>query len=644
VIYRTHSAKTLFCFQEKNLLIERIRDMTKKITEEQSSVGAVVVAGAGIAGMQAALDLAEAGFKVYLVESGSLGWQQSAKRISAQHFLCSMSAKLLAVQTHNSIELIENATVEGIQGSPGNFLVTIGSITAPSTTGKSRKVKKASSLNHLEVVVGALIFAPGFNALTAPANYDCKSELRTLTCKYGFSIQGKKTAQGKPGILQTTSQPGIFVAGESSAADGSIAGSSVAALAAEFLARRRGSLVSEKQYPPERRVSGEEPCIGVFMCRHLLSDEKEFSGIANSARKLPSVALAEELPYMCSSEALQRIKSAIAEQGLNRVIAVSCNPRAQEALFQEALAEAGLNRYLLEMIDGRSAGQAIDTVSLRMIAARTRLLEPLKQISGAVIQSGLVIGSGLSALSAALSLANQGFDVYLAEQKHEENAASSKLKRTRENADISTVKRALQKQIASHKKIQIFSDARITDFSGHAGSYTTTLSNNGAAKVLNHGIVIVESGQQQKDLSLLMKIPVTADGAFLRPDALLPLDLACGGMFCCGLEDSAAGVSGSIIQGRAAAGRAATILAKRELILSSIVSVVDQEYCVACLSCVRDCPYHAAAIAEEGVAFIEPAECRGCGICVSACPRAAIELKHYTDKQILAQLAALAES
>ena len=115
-------------------------------------------------------------------------------------------------------------------------------------------------------------------------------------------------------------------------------------------------------------------------------------------------------------------------------------------------------------------------------------------------------------------------------------------------------------------------------------------------------------------------------------------------MFCCGFEDSAAGISESIIQGRAAAGRAATILAKRELILSSIVSVVDQEYCVACLACVRDCPYHAAAIAEEGVAFIEPAECRGCGICVSACPRAAIELNHYTDKQILAQLAALAEA
>jgi len=628
------------------LLKERLRDMTKKITEEQPIVGAVVVTGAGIAGMHAALDLAEAGFKVYLVESGSLEWQQSVKHRAAQRLLCSISAKLLAVQTHHCIELIENAVVEGIQGSPGNFLLTVSSITAPSATGKAGKQKKTSSRNQREIVAGAIIFAPGSNALTAPAKHDFKSELRSLARKHGFTISGQQTTREKNRTPQTTSKQGIFVIGDSSADDGSVAGSSAAALAAEFLARRRGSLVAEKQYPPERRISAEEPCVGVFMCRQMLADEKEFRGIVASARKLPSVVLAEELPHMCSSDALQRIKSSIAEQGLNRVIAVSCNPRAHEAPLQETLAEAGLNRYLLEMIDGRSAGalQAPDTVSLRMAAARARLLEPLREIASVVVQSGLVIGSSLSALSAALSLANQGFDVYLAEQKHEETAVSSKPKRTRENADISTVKRALQKQIAGHPKIQVFSDALITDFSGHAGSYTTTLSVNGAAKVLNHGIVIVESGQQQKDLALLMKIPLTADEAFLRPDSLLPLDLACGGMFCCGFENSAAGVSESIIQGRAAAGRAATILAKRELILSSIISVVDQEYCVACLACVRDCPYHAAAIAEEGVAFIEPAECRGCGICVSACPRAAIELKHFTDKQILAQLAALAES
>jgi heterodisulfide reductase subunit A-like polyferredoxin len=590
--------------------------------------------------MQAALDLAEAGFKVYLVERDSLNRQQSAKRGSAQRILCSMSEKLLAVQMHQNIELMEKAAVEKIQGSAGNFMMTIGSIAAPSATGKSGKVKKASPKNQIEIVAGALIFAPGFTSLTALKKSDFKSELRMLARKHGFALSQKQTTRDKYSTPQTTSKQGVFVAENSSADDGSIAGSSTAALAAEFLFRRRGSLVAEKQYPPQRRVSGEQPCAGIFLCRQMLADEKQSRSVVNSACTLPSVALVEEVSHLCSFNALQQVKSAVAEQGLNRVIAVSCNPRAHEAQFQEVLAEAGLNRYLLEMIDGSSAGETVDTVSLRMAVARACQLEPLKEISGTVIQSGLIIGSSVSALSAALSLANQGFTVYLAEQKHEETASPAKIKRARKNADLATAKRALQKQITNHPKIQVFRDARITDFSGHAGSYITTLAVSGAAKVLKHGIVIIESGQQQKDLALLMKIPVTAEGAYLQPDSLLPLDLACAGMFCC---NSLGDLTESLIQGRAAAGRAATILAKRELILSSIVSVVDQEHCVACLACVRDCPYHAAAISEEGVAFIEPVECRGCGICVSACPRAAIELKHYTDTQILAELAALAE-
>jgi heterodisulfide reductase subunit A-like polyferredoxin len=256
-----------------------------------------------------------------------------------------------------------------------------------------------------------------------------------------------------------------------------------------------------------------------------------------------------------------------------------------------------------------------------MAVARARKLEPLKEVTSGVVQSGLVIGSGVSALTAALSLANQGFDVYLVEQGPSDGSAAA---------------RSLQKKVEGQNKIKIFSHALITSFAGHPGSYVTTITVNGDEKVLKHGIVIIEPGQAPDALAALLKIPVAADGSYVQQSALQPLDLACGGIFACGSGD----MSNSIIQGLAAAARAATILAKRELVLSSIISVVDPERCVACLSCVRECPYRAAAISEERVSFIEPAECRGCGICVSACPRRAIELKHCTDEQILAELAA----
>ncbi|MCX5903090.1 MAG: 4Fe-4S binding protein, partial [Proteobacteria bacterium] len=392
---------------------------------------------------------------------------------------------------------------------------------------------------------------------------------------------------------------------------------------AELLSPARGALVREKKYPAEMSVAGKERAVGIFICRQMLSGQKSAEGIIAGARKMSAVVHAEALPELCSMASLQRVQEIIDEQGLSRVVAVTCDPEAHAPLYQEALAEAGLNRYLLEMPDRGAAGHALDV--LRMAVARARKLEPLKEVTSDVVQSGLVIGSGLSALTAALSLANQGFEVYLVEQGP---------------SDGSDAARSLQKKVAGQNKIKIFSHVLITSFAGHPGSYVTIIMVNGDEKVLKHGIVIIEPGQAPDALAALLKIPLAADGSYVQQSALQPLDLACGGKFACGNGD----MSNSIIKGLAAAARAATILAKRELVLSSIVAVVDPERCVACLTCVRDCPYHAPAISEERVSFIEPAECRGCGICVSACPRRAIELKHCTDEQILAELAACTDA
>ena len=70
------------------------------------------------------------------------------------------------------------------------------------------------------------------------------------------------------------------------------------------------------------------------------------------------------------------------------------------------------------------------------------------------------------------------------------------------------------------------------------------------------------------------------------------------------------------------------------------VSVVDADKCVACLTCVRSCPFNVPKINDDGVAYIEAA-CQGCGICASLCLRKAIKLQHYTDEQVMAKSAVL---
>ncbi len=107
----------------------------------------------------------------------------------------------------------------------------------------------------------------------------------------------------------------------------------------------------------------------------------------------------------------------------------------------------------------------------------------------------------------------------------------------------------------------------------------------------------------------------------------------------------------TMVQAKAAASRAATILSQPTIAAGGVVAVVDSSKCTACLTCVRICPYLVPKIMANvtgigniiGAAYIEAAICQGCGICAAECPAKAIALMHYRDAQMTAKVEALFE-
>jgi heterodisulfide reductase subunit A len=151
-------------------------------------------------------------------------------------------------------------------------------------------------------------------------------------------------------------------------------------------------------------------------------------------------------------------------------------------------------------------------------------------------------------------------------------------------------------------------------------------------------------GDQEHPIATHFKLPLNADGFFMEAHMKLrPVDFASEGNFLAGLAHGPKPLKDTIAQAEAAAARAVTILSRERLYLPGEKAWVEEERCVACLTCVRACPYHVPQVGDKGVAEIEPAACHGCGICTSACPRKAIQLANYTDQEILAKVAALAE-
>jgi heterodisulfide reductase subunit A len=137
-----------------------------------------------------------------------------------------------------------------------------------------------------------------------------------------------------------TSKPGIYVSGAFSSPkdipDTVAQASGAAAMASGIISDKRWTETAEKDYPPERHVSAEEPKIGVPVCRCGINigGVVDVPDVVEYAKSLPGVVHAEENLYTCSQDTQERMAEKIKELGLNRTIVASCTPRTHEPLFR----------------------------------------------------------------------------------------------------------------------------------------------------------------------------------------------------------------------------------------------------------------------------------------------------------------------
>jgi heterodisulfide reductase subunit A len=141
----------------------------------------------------------------------------------------------------------------------------------------------------------------------------------------------------------------------------------------------------------------------------------------------------------------------------------------------------------------------------------------------------------------------------------------------------------------------------------------------------------------------MLKASVGLDGFFLeRHPELAPVETAIEGVFLAGTVQGPKDIVDTVAQASAAAAKAAVFLAHDRVRLDPAVAVVDPEICRGCGDCVDICEFQAPALHETefGVyaAEINASLCKGCGTCASWCPSGAITARHFTDRQVLAQI------
>ncbi|HUX98435.1 MAG TPA: FAD-dependent oxidoreductase, partial [Candidatus Deferrimicrobium sp.] len=314
-----------------------------------------------------------------------------------------------------------------------------------------------------------------------------------------------------------TNRPGIFICGYGQAPKDipeSVAdASSAAGKVAELLAPVRGTLAKEMTFAvPEKEIKPEdEPRIGVMVCHCGINIGATVNvpEVIDYIKDLPNVVIAEANLYSCSSDSQERIKQLIADNDLNRFIVASCTPRTHEPLFALTCREGGLNPYLFELVNIRdqcswvhmhepeaATEKARDLI--RMTIAKARRLKPQKQGEVSVIKKALVIGGGVSGISAALHSAREGFETYIIEQEPEIGGIIKQLYRIfPSNEDATEVLEKLKSQVTEEKNIRVFTNAKLAKVGGYVGNYEIEILQNGELHKIKVGAVIVATGANE---------------------------------------------------------------------------------------------------------------------------------------------------
>lgn len=164
----------------------------------------------------------------------------------------------------------------------------------------------------------------------------------------------------------------------------------------------------------------------------------------------------------------------------------------------------------------------------------------------------------------------------------------------------------------------------------------------------------IEPDKSARPLATMLTASMDTNDFFTEAHPKLrPVESPTAGIFLSGACQGPKDIPETVAQASAAAAKVIGLLAKDHLSCNPCTAQPDEWMCNGCSSCEKVCPYGAITYAEKDfrgpnrttlrrrVAQVNPAVCQGCGACTVACPSGAMDLKGFSNKQILAEVDAI---
>jgi len=618
----------------------------------------------------------------------------------------------------------------------------------------------------------------------------------------GIDVDEHGFFTSKNGLQCMTSRPGIFACGACSGPKDipdSVAEASCAAAQARSLVR--GGSHEQKVIPHPSGSEEKKEKIAVIICRcgEEIAGKLDMNEMESFAENLPDTKLVCAMDYPCIES--ESVTEKLTEAKVEKVVFAACIPYGYDVRFKKAANAAGIEPSNIEIANIREgcswvhedSGKATDKAKALIAMAHAKLRKQDFHTAGVldVTDKALVMGGGVSGITAALRIAQNGHRVDVVERDEKLGGQARHLHYTVDGMDVPPLLKGIIDEVEKNPAITLILNSEITRISGKVGNFKADIQTPEKEVVERYGTVIIATGagelvpeeylygenknvitqrelekrivegtldaqfivmiqcvglrgekreycgriccnqaiknalrimetypdvqihilyrdmitygftekhlknareqgidfirfeeegkpkissgssgldvkiidpvldevvSLQADIVVLSQglvpdnthiskifdfiLPLDEDGFLCDADVKFrPVDVLEEGIFVCGSAHSPKNLMESLVSAQAAAGRALTVLSRRELKARGAVSEVNERWCTGCEACIAACPYHARSMAEDRkVAHVVEAICQGCGVCAAVCPSGAAKLRGYKEKQVMAMI------
>ena len=353
-----------------------------------------------------------------------------------------------------------------------------------------------------------------FDMVVLSTGLEISNETVRLSRTLGIDLNPYRFTETDSFHPVSTSVPGVYacgvLTGPKDIPQSVMEASAAACAATQNLALARNTLTHTFEAPAERDVLRQAPRIGVFVCNCGINigGIVRVPEVAEYAKTLPGVVYVEENLFTCSQDTQDKMTAVIQDHALNRVVVAACTPRTHEALFQETLINAGLNKYLIEMANIRNQDSWVHSYNpdlatekamdlVRMAVAKSLLAKPLQESDLPVNHRALVVGGGLAGMTAALSMSRQGCPVHLVEKSNHLGGNACRLNSTYRHERINDFLQALIEEVTADPLVKLHLGASVTDAEGFVGNFKSSIVSESSAETVEHGVTVMAIGAQE---------------------------------------------------------------------------------------------------------------------------------------------------